>query len=90
MAQASSVISTFRSQVEKTVEDLRSIDPLLAVVEDHGVDDAARQAFFAGEFGPDSNNQDITWTEFAQGIAALRAMREAWTANRYAIAKLIK
>lgn len=90
MAYPSTEIDRFRSNVQRTIEAMRGVDALLAIVEDHGADDAARQAFFDQEFGPDSNNPDITWAEFGQAIIALRAIRTTWTANKYAIAKLLK
>lgn len=89
MAYPSTEIDRFRTQVARTVENMRDIDALLAVVEDHGATDTARQAFFEAEFGG-TNNPDITWAEFAAGILALRAMRTAWATNKYAIAKLLK
>ena len=90
MAYPSTEVDRFRNQVRQTVENLRDIDALLAVVEDHDADDAARQAFFAGEFGEGSNNSDITWAQFGAGIQALRAIRTAWGTNKIAIARLIK
>lgn len=90
MAYPSTEVDKFRAQVQRTVENMRDIDPLLAIVEDHGTTDAERQAFFQDEFGADSNNTDLTWAQFAAGIVALRAMRTAWATNKYAIAKLLK
>ena len=90
MAYPSTEVDRFRSQVNRTVENMRDIDALLAIIEDHGEDDAARQAFFENEFGDPSNNTDITFQEFAAGIQALRTLRDAWSTNKYAIAKLIK
>ena len=90
MAYPSTEADRFRSQVNRTVENMRDIDALLAIVEDHGVDDPARLAFFGDEFGVDSNNPDLTVNEFAQGIQALRDLRTQWEASKYAVAKLIK
>ena len=90
MAIPSTEVNRFRSQVERTIEAMRGVDALLAIVEDHGATDAARQAFFDQEFGADSNNPDITWEEFGAAIIALRAIRTTWTQNKYAIAKLLK
>lgn len=44
----------------RTIEAIRDIDPLLAIVEDHGATDAERQAFFATQFGEGTNNSDIS------------------------------
>lgn len=90
MAYPSTEVDRFRSQVSAAVDSMRRIDALLAIVEDHGVDDAERIAFFGGEFGVDSNNTDITTNEFAQGIQALRDIRTQWETSKYAVAKLIK
>ena len=90
MAYPSTEIDRFRQQVARTVENMRDIDALLAVVEDHGSTDAERQAFFAAEFGEGTNNSDITWAQFAPRILALRAIRTSWGTNKFAIAKLLK
>lgn len=90
MAYPSTEIDRFRSRVQQTVDNMRDIDALLAIVEDHGATDAERQAFFQAEFGADSNNPDITWAQFGAAIIALRAIRTAWTTNKHAIAKLLK
>lgn len=90
MAYPSTEIDRFRGRVQQTVDNMRDIDALLAIVEDHGAPDAERQAFFQAEFGTDSNNPDITWAQFGAAIIALRAIRTAWTTNKYAIAKLLK
>lgn len=90
MAVPSTEVDRFRNQVLAAVNAMRGIDALLAVIEDHGADDAARSAFFDQEFGVDSNNPDITFAEFAAGLTALRAMRTAWGTNKYAVAKLLK
>ena len=90
MAYPSTEIDRFRGTVQQTVDNMRRIDALLAIVEDHGADDAARQAFFQAEFGAESNNPDLTWAEFGKAIIALREIRTAWNSNKYAIAKLLK
>lgn len=90
MAYPSTEVNRFRTEATAFVNELRQIDAVLAIVEDHGVDDAARQAFFQAEFGVDANNPDITWAEFAAGVQALRAIRTAWGTNKLAIAKLLK
>lgn len=90
MAYPDTEVNRFRAQVGKTIEAIRDIDPLLAIVEDHGATDAERQAFFATQFGEGTSNADITWAQFAAGILALRAIRTAWATNKGAIVKLLK
>jgi hypothetical protein len=90
MAYPDTEVNRFRLQVGRTIEAIRDIDPLLAIVEDHGATDQERQAFFAEQFGEGTNNSDITWAQFAAGILALRAIRTAWGTNKFAIAKLLK
>lgn len=92
MADKVTVVNNFRAGVKDTVANMRAIDGLLAIVEDTGADDAARLAFLTGIFAGQENPQhgDITEAEFAAGIIALRNLRTAWTANKYAIAKLLK
>lgn len=89
MAYPSTEINDFRAQVERLVDSLRRINAVIAIVEDQGADDAARQAFFSGEFGEGTNNPDITFAEFGQGVAAARNIRTAWEANKLALAKLL-
>lgn len=88
MALPANQIENFRNGVSGTVDALRGIDSILARVEDFGSTDAERQAFFQASFGPDTDNPDLTWADFAQGILALRAIRTAWIAQRLAIVKL--
>lgn len=90
MAQAVNQVNTFRTRVAGTVDALRGIDSLLAVIEDFGADDVARQAFFEASFGAATDNPDLTWAQFAAGIIALRAMRTAWNTNKLATVKLLK
>lgn len=89
MAYASTEIGKFRGQVGSLVNALRDIDAALAIVEDQGATDAERQAFFQAEFGVDSNNTDITWAQFAQGVLAVRAMQTAYETNKLSLAKLL-
>lgn len=86
MAYPSTEIQRFRSKVTSFVEDLRDLDEILATVENHGADDAARQDFFTSVFTPEN---DITWAAFAAGVVALRAMKTARDTNILAIAKLL-
>lgn len=90
MAVAATEIVRFRDAATKFIDDLRDIDRVLAIVEDHGVDDAARQAFFTAEFGSGTNNPDLTWAIFANGVIALRAIRTARDAQKLAMAKLLR
>lgn len=90
MAIAANEINRFRSRVGDVVDSLRDIDSTLATIEDFGANDAERQAFFQSSFGGATDNPDIDWATFAQGIVALRAMRTAWNTNKLAIVKLIK
>ncbi len=87
MAYPSTEAIKFRDRASRFVESLRDLDSILAVVEDHGITDAERQAFFSDVFTVDS---DITWTEFAEGVIALRNLRTAWDTNKIAIAKLLR
>lgn len=87
MAHPTTEVNKFRGLVTQFVEDFRRIDAILATVEDHGVDDAARQAFFAEVFAPE---YDIDWATFAQGVVALRAIRTARDANKIALARLLE
>jgi hypothetical protein len=87
MAYPSTEVNRFRDKVTSFVENMREIDAILAVVEDQGVDDAARQAFFTLVF---DGSYDINWATFAAGVVALRAIRTARDANKLAIAKLLK
>lgn len=87
MAHPTTEVNRFRDRLTRFVDDLREIDALLAIVEDHGTNDSERQAFFTGVFGAES---DITWTTFAQGVGALRAMKTARDANKIALAKLLQ
>lgn len=86
MAYPSTEVNRFRQDVTRLIDNLRDIDAILAAVEDHGTTDAERQAFFSTVFGADS---DITWTTFAQGVVALRALKTARDANKIALAKLL-
>lgn len=86
MAHPTTEISRFRDRVTAFVDDLRELDAILAVVEDHGTNDSERQAFFESVFA----GGDISWTTFAQGIVALRAIRTARDANKVALAKLLQ
>lgn len=90
MAVPANQVNVFRTRVVTTVDALRGIDPLLAIIEDAGVDDAARQAFFQASFGAATDNPDLTWAEFVAGIIALRAMRTSWNTNKLATAKLLR
>lgn len=90
MAEPITVVSRFRDGVQRTADNMRAIDALLAIVEDHGVDDAARLAFLADMFGEGNPFPDITTNQFAAGIVALRNLRTAWATNKYAIAALLK
>lgn len=90
MAYSDREVDKFRAQVQTTVNAMRDIDNLLAIIEDQGADDAARAAFFAGAFGVDAQNQDITFNQFAAGLTALRNLRTAWETNRVQIVKLLK
>lgn len=90
MAQAANQVQVFRTRVSSTVDALRGIDALLGVIEDAGTTDAERQTFFQSVFGASTDNPDISYSEFALGIVALRAMRTAWQSNRVAIFKLLK
>lgn len=80
----------FRDAVTLFMTNLRDIDRVLAIVEDQGVDDAARQTFFQAEFGVGTNNPDITYATFAAGVVALRAIRTARDAQKLAMAKLLR
>lgn len=86
MAQPSTEIAHFRSKVNGFVDAMRDLDAILAVIEDQGTDDAARQAFFTSVFSVD---YDITWNQFAAGVVALRAIRTARDSNKLAIARLL-
>ena len=86
MAYPTTEAARFRERVTQLTNQMRTIDAILATVEDHGADDTARQTFFDDVFGVDS---DITWNEFASGVVALRNMRTAWNTNKLAIAKLL-
>lgn len=90
MAIPANEISTFRTRVRGVVDSMRGIDSALAIIEDFGADDAARQAFFEASFGAATDNPDLTWAQFAQGIIALRAMRTAWNTNKLATVRLLK
>lgn len=90
MATPSTEVVRFRDAATKFIEDMRDIDRVLAIVEDHGADDAARQAFFTAEFGVGTNNPDLTWATFANGVIALRAIRTARDAQKLALAKLLR
>lgn len=90
MAQASTEVLRFRAAATTFINDMRDIDALLARVEDHGTNDTERQAFFQASFGEATDNPDISWSEFASGIVALRAIRTAYDAQRLALAKLLK
>lgn len=89
MANPNTEVERFRTQVTQFVDNLRDIDALLAIVEDHGATDAERQAFFEGQFGVDKNFPDLTWATFAQGVIALRAIQTARNTNKIALAKLL-
>lgn len=90
MAQAANQVGSFRGEIAGTVNSMRSIDRVLAIIEDHGADDAARQAFFQSVFGEATDNPDLSWAEFAAGILAMRALRTAWNTNKLAIVKLLR
>lgn len=83
-------VDKFRYEIGPYVTSERELDSILAIIEDHGADDAARAVVFETLFGVGSNNEDITWAEFVAGIFALRAMQTAWEANKLAIVKLLK
>lgn len=86
MAFPSTEINRFRDRVTVFMDDLRELDVILAVVEDHGTNDAARQTFFESSLA----GQDIDWSAFAAGVVALRAIKTARDANKLAIAKLVR
>lgn len=90
MAVPANEIAAFRSRVRGVVDSMRGIDGALAIVEDFGADDAARQAFFETSFGGATDNPDLTWAQFALGIVALRNMRTAWNTNKLNAVKLLK
>lgn len=85
MAYNTTEVQRFRQEMTKLVNALRDIDPILAIVEDHGANDAARQAFLE----PALTGQDIDWATFAAGVVALRAIKTARDANKLALAKLL-
>lgn len=86
MAQPTTELNRFRDRASGLIDSLRQIDPILAVVEDVGTDDAARQAFFESAFV----GNDITWAEFAAAVVALRNIRTARETNKVAISKLAR
>lgn len=90
MAVPSTEVLRFRAKATQLIDDLRDIDAILAIVEDHGANDTERQAFFEDEFGTDSNNPDLSWSDFAAGVVALRAIRTAYDTNKYDLALLLK
>lgn len=90
MAFSSTEVGRFRDRATDFINALREIDEVLSIVEDHGANDADRQTFFQAEFGANSNNPDLTWATFAQGVTALRAIRTARDANKLALAKLLR
>jgi hypothetical protein len=87
MAHPTTEANRFRQKVTAFVDNLREIDAILAIVEDHGSNDTERQAFFTDVFGQES---DITWATFAQGVVALRALKTARDTNKLALAKLLQ
>lgn len=84
MAQPSTEVNHFRNRMNNLTDAFRSVEEVLAIIEDFGTNDAERQAFFQAVF----TDYDITWSEFAAGIVALRAMRTAWNTNKTAMVKL--
>lgn len=90
MAYPSTEVANFRGEVTRTVAAMRRINTQLAIIDDQGADDPARAAFFQNEFGPDSNNPDITWPEFVAAVVALRNLQTAWEANRIALSKALE
>lgn len=90
MAIAANEIGKFRDEATRFIDRLRDINAVLDIVEAHGADDTARQAFFQGSFGEATDNPDLTWTEFASGVVALRAIRTEYETQRLALAKLLK
>jgi len=90
MAYPAVEVDKFRNRVQTTVNSLRDLGEVIAIIDDQGVDDTARAAFFDDVFGEATDNPDITFQEFAAGITALRAMQTAWATNKYAVAKLLR
>lgn len=89
MAYPIAEISKFRAATKDAVDALRDLEPLLAIVEDHGANDAERALFFDANFGEGQAYPDITWAEFVAGIQGLRAMRDAWNTNKENVVKLL-
>jgi ribosome-binding ATPase YchF (GTP1/OBG family) len=92
MAQPVEEVLKFRNKVNELVDDLRDIDAVLAVIEDHGDTDAERAAVFNvdGVFGIDTDNKDLDWATFASGLQAIRDVRTAWDAGKSDIVKLVR
>lgn len=90
MAVVANEINAFRSKVSTMTDALRSIDSSLSQIEDFGIDDTARIAFFQAGFGVGTDNPDITSAQFFAGVVALRAIRTAWAAQKLAIVQLRK
>jgi hypothetical protein len=88
MALPATEIGNFRTRVNGLSDALRAIDSALAIIEDFGADDAARQAFFESSLGANTDHPDLTWAAFAAGVVGMRNMRTAWNTNKLAIVKL--
>lgn len=80
-------VNRFRDEVTLYMNHLRDLDRILAIIEDQGADDAARQTYATPVFDA---SYDLTWAQFASGVVALRAIRTARDSNKLAIAKLVK
>jgi hypothetical protein len=90
MAYPAREVNKFRSRVQTTVNNMREISEVLAIIDNQGADDTARAAFFDDAFGAETDNPDITFNQFVAGITALRAVKAAADANIVAIAALLQ
>ena len=88
MALPAQEISNYRSRINSLTDAMRSIESAMAIIEDFGADDAARQAFFESSLGANTDHPDLTWTTFALGVVGVRNLRTAWNSNKLSIVKL--
>lgn len=89
MAYPATEVQKFRAKLQGTVDALRQIEALIAIIEDQGENNAALGAFFNGAFGAGTQNEDLTFAEFVAGATALKSVKASWDTHKVAVSKLL-
>lgn len=87
MAQPSTELKTFRDRTTVLTDRLNGINDVLNVIEGAGTTDPERLAFFSAWISQ-QQDYDITINDVTAAVVALRALRDWYTTNLPALAKM--